>query len=236
MSWKPNARFLPAFRAAMGEYAHLAKKDSPDGVAQLMKQSAARIVRNIVDITPPASGKADTAAKKRGEGAIVADLLKLAQPVQAVNITRAQRRELFISADELLALHQRAAKQLGRPTRRGGRRVEVEMRDFARVAAILGKRVGWLAAGLNAAAGQLGVRLPSWISRHGTKYGVIKIAFTERRFTIRIGNDVPYATNAKDYARKFDFAFQREVRTLQQMVGALRQKYHLRASRRLKSI
>jgi hypothetical protein len=235
MSWKPNAAFLPAFRAALGEYAAVAKKDNPEGIAAVMKQSAARIVKNIVDITPPASGKADASAKKRGEGAIVADLLRIAQPVQADGITRAQRRELFTSADELLAMHAKAAKTLGRVSRHGGRRVEVDMRDFTRVAAILGKRVGWLAAGLNAAASQLGVRLPGWVTRHGNKYGIIKVEFSESRFRIAIGNNVPYADVAKDYARKFDFAFRREVGTLQRMIKAISAKAHSRARSRLPS-
>lgn len=234
MSWKPNAAALPAFSAALGEYAALTKKDNPEGIAVLMRQSAARVVKNIVDITPPASSKADASAKKRGESAIVADLLKLAQPVQATGITRAQKRELFISADALLQKHQTAAKQLGRVSRRGGRRAEVDAADFARVAAILGKRVGWLAAGLNAAAAQLGVKLPAWITRHGTKYGIIKIEFSSSRFTIRIGQNVPYANEAKGYGRKFDFAFQREVSTLKKMVGAMRDKAGNRARQKFK--
>lgn len=234
MTWRPNAAFLPAFRHALGEYALVVDKTHPEGLAALMKQSAARIVKNIVDITPPASGKADASAKKRGESAIVADLLKLAQPVQGEGITRAQKRELFASADELLAMHQRAAKQLGRIARRGGKRVEVEARDFTRVAAILGKRVGWLAAGLNAAASQLGVKLPGWVTRHGTKYGTIKIEFSASKFRIAIGQNVPYADDAKGYAQKFDFAFAREIRTLQKMMGVMRDKAGIRARRHIR--
>lgn len=232
MSWKPNPNFLRAYKAALGDLASITKKTTPDGIATAMRKSGARIVRNIIDITPPASGKADSAARKRGEGAIVADLLKLAQPVQGV--TRRQARELFISAEQLLAKHAAAAKQRGRIARSGGRRIEVDARDFVRVAAILGKRVGWLAAAMNKAAEKLGVSVPAWIKRHGTKYGIAEVIFTDKSFTIRLGQNVPYADNVSGYSRKFDFAFQREVTTLQNMVKAIAAKTTARARARLK--
>lgn len=233
MTWKANPAFLPALRAAMGEYAVLAKKDHPEGVAALMRQSAQRIVKNIVAITPPASGKADSSAKRAGENAIVSDLLKIAQPVQG--ISRKQAQGVLASADELMQLHARSKGEGGRVNPRGRKqKVQVLSQDFVRVAALLGKRVGWLAAGLNAAAQKLGFRLPAWIARHGTKFGIIEVNFTETRYTIRIGQNVPYADNAKGYARKFDFAFQREVITLQKMMGVMREKAFIRARRRLK--
>lgn len=233
MSWKPNPQALPNFRAALAEYAALKKKDNPDGIAVLMRQSAARIVKNIVDITPPASGKADTAAKKRGENAIVSDLLKIAQPVQG--ITRKQAREVLASADELMQAHARAINAVGRVNPRSRKeKLQVLSADFVKIAALLGKRVGWLAAGMNAAAGKLGIRLPAWISRHGTKFGIIHIEFSATRFRIQLGQNVPYATNVKGYARKFDFAFKREVGTLQKMIKAITNKAHARARARLK--
>jgi hypothetical protein len=198
-----------------------------------MRQSAARIVRNIVDITPPASGKADTAAKKRGENAIVGDLLKIAQPVQG--ITRKQAREVLASADDLMQAHARSLNAVGRVNPRSRKeKLQVLSADFVKIAALLGKRVGWLAAGMNAAAGKLGIRLPAWISRHGTKFGIINIEFSATRFRIQIGQNVPYATNVKGYARKFDFAFTREVGTLRKMIKAITDKAHARARARLK--
>lgn len=228
MSWKPNPQVLPAFAAALGEYAALTKKDNPDGIASLMRQSAKRIVKNIVDITPPASGKADAAAKKRGENAIVGDLLKIAQPVEG--LTRRQAAGVLASAQDLIALHARALNEKGRVNPRNRKdKLQVLSADFVKVAALLGKRVGWLAAGLNAAAGKLGFKLPAWIARHGTKFGIIEIQFTESRMRIAIGQNVPYADNIGGYARKFDFAFSREVGTLQRMIKAVAAKAHAKA-------
>ena len=233
MTWKPNAAALPAFSAAMREFAALKKKDHPDGLATLMRQSAGRIVKNIVDITPPASGKADSAAKKAGENAIVGDLLKIAQPVQG--ITRKQARDVLANAADLMQAHAQAINAVGRVNPRNRReKLQVLSADFIKVTALLGKRVGWLAAGMNAAAAKLGIKLPGWISRHGTKFGIINIEFTDTRFRIRIGQNVPYATNVKGYARKFDFAFSREVTTLKKMIKAITDKAHARARARIK--
>lgn len=233
VGFRPNPKALPAFRAALSEYAALTKKDTPDGIAALMRQSAKRIVKNIVDITPPASGKADGAAKKAGENAIVGDLLKLAQPVEG--ITRRQAKDVLASADDLMQLHARSLASNGRVNPRSRReKLQVLSQDFTRVAALLGKRVGWLAAGLNAAAGKLGFKLPAWIARHGQKFGIIEINFTETRFHIKIGQNVPYADNVNGYARKFDFAFQREVQSLQRMIKVVADKAARKARARFR--
>jgi hypothetical protein len=232
MSWKPNPQFLPAFRAALGEYARLKKKDNPDGLPELMRQSAKRIVKTIVDITPPARGKADAAAKKAGENSILGDLLKIAQPIEG--LTRKQAAGVLASAQDLLKLHADSRDSTGRIKKGRREKLEVLHSDLVRVAALLGKRVGWLAAGMNAAAAKLGFRLPAWIARHGTKFGIIEIDFTATRFRIRIGQNVPYADNVRGYARKFDFAFVREVQTLKKMIAVLAAKAHAKARARLK--
>lgn len=229
--FRPNPKVLPAFRDALAEYAKLTKKDNPDGVATLMRQSAKRIIKNIVDITPPARGKADGAAKKTGENSILGDLLKLAQPVQG--LTRKQAKDVLASAEDLMKLHAQSRDAAGR-IKRGGPKLEMLHADVVRVAALLGKRVGWLAAGLNAAAGKLGFKLPAWIARHGNAFGIIEINFTETRFHIKIGQNVPYADNVKGYTRKFDFAFQREVKSLQGMIKAVAEKAARKARARLK--
>jgi hypothetical protein len=229
--FRPNPKALPAFRDALAEYAKLTKKDNPDGVAALMRQSAKRIIKNIVDITPPARGKADGAAKKAGENSIFGDLLKIAQPVQG--LTRKQAAGVLANADDLLKYHAQNLAANGRPNR-GVKKIEVLHGDLMRVAALLGKRVGWLAAGLNAAAEKLGFKLPAWIARHGNAFGIIEINFTETRFHIKIGQNVPYADNVKGYARKFDFAFQREVKSLQGMIKAVAEKAARKARAKFK--
>lgn len=50
------------------------------------------------------------------------------------------------------------------------------------------KGVGWLPAGWNEAALKLGVRLPAWVSRHGTGRGSIAITRGGSLFRITIAN------------------------------------------------
>lgn len=229
--FKPNPRALPAFSDALNEYARLTKKDNPEGIEQLMRQSAKRFIKNVVDITPPARGKADSAAKKAGEQSILGDLLKLAQPIQG--LTRRQAKDVLASADDLMKLQTQSRDSAGR-IKYNGPKLEVLHSDLVRTAALLGKRVGWLAAGLNAAAGKLGFKLPAWVARHGNAFGIIEINFSETRFHIKIGQNVPYADNVKGYARKFDFAFQREVKSLQGMIRAVAEKAARKARARIK--
>ena len=140
---------------------------------------------------------------------------------------------MLASADDLLKLQSQSRDSTGRVKYKGAK-LEVLHADLVRAAALLGKRVGWLAAGLNAAAEKLGFSLPAWIKRHGTKFGIIEINFTDTRFHIKIGQNVPYADNVKGYARKFDFAFRREVQTLQKMIKAVAEKAARKARAKFK--
>ncbi len=231
MSWKPNPQALKNFHAAFGEYARAMKKDNPDGIPKLMQKAARVFVREMADVTPPAQIRAknpdikddkgltgaDSTAKKRGENAIVSDLLKLAQPVDG--ITRSQARGVLSEAQDLLDAHARAVNGVGRVNPRNRKqKLQVLSADFTRISAMLGKRVGFLAAGLNAAASKLGFSLPAWISRHGTKFGIIQIEFTASRFFIRIGQNVPYASNVKGYGRAFNYAFAAIAKSLQREI------------------
>lgn len=233
-AFKPNPRAVPQFRAAMGELAALMKRDNAAGLQKLLRQSAGRFVRNAVDITAPAQGKADRGAKKRGELRILGDLLRIAQPV--AGLSKKQALGTLSQATDLLALHARSrASRTGRVNPRSRKnKMLIEQREFVRAATRLQARVGWLAAGLNAAAQKLGVPLPAWIRRHGNKFGRIEVQFTATRLRIRIVQNVPYTNNVSGYARKWNHAFEREVRTIRAMVSVLHRKGVERARVRLR--
>ncbi len=214
-SCKLNPEFQKAWRAAIGDIASLTGKDDPENIHKLVQQSAGRFLKNVAAITPPAIGTLDSAAKARGEQAVLDDLLKIAIPVTAVGSPRAARAVLA-TAQDLMDTHASARSGVagGRVNPRNSKKLFIEQSAFNRVVADLQKRVGWLAAGLNAAAAKLGVRLPAWITRHGEKFGRIEVRATDAGILVRITQNVPYTDDVKDYSRKWDFALQKEIKSL----------------------
>ena len=57
------------------------------------------------------------------------------------------------------------------------------------------KRVGELATGWNAGAHKLGVKLPAWVARHGSKRSAAAVINTLIRFRIIVTKAVKYVTN-----------------------------------------
>ncbi len=66
--------------------------------------------------------------------------------------------------------------------------------------------VGTLAAGWNAAAVELGVKLPAWITRHGTKHGIIKVTVRPTGLRIYLANAVRFVDNIPDLERRLQWA------------------------------
>lgn len=216
----PNAQ--RKWRAAMQELASITKKEDPESLHKLVTLSARRFVKNVADITPPSSGKADSKAKQAGEKAILADLLRIALPAVASGPARIAR-EVFTSAEELIAAHARAvSKNTGRVNPRNRRdKLLVSQATFNSVLRTLQKRVGWLAAALNVAAAKLGFRLPSWIARHGERFGKIEVLPSGAGLKVRIIQNVPYADNVRGYATKWNFALRKEANGLVAQVKAI---------------
>ena len=67
-------------------------------------------------------------------------------------------------------------------------------------------RVGELAAGWNAGADKLGVKLPAWVSRHGPRRSAVSIVNSFRQFRITLTNAVKYVNNVADYDRRIQSA------------------------------
>jgi hypothetical protein len=232
-AFKLNPALQEQWKSALSELASIRKASSPESVQNLVLQSARRFVKNVADITPPASGKADGAAKKAGENAIISDLLKLALPTQAPEVSRAQAREIFTSATEFVEVHARAFTKGDVNPRNRREKLLVERRDFDRIARQLMSRVGWLAAGLNAAAARLGFSLPAWIKRHGAKYGKIEVLATSAGLRVRILQDVPFVDGVRGYARKWNFALNKEITSIRKQTQAIFARKAARARARL---
>lgn len=222
------------WRLAIQELSVVMKKNNPEGVQNLVKLSARRFVKRIADLTPPAQGKADSSAKKRGESAILADLLKIAIPTVAVGPSRAAK-ETLANATSLLAAHARARKaSRGRVNPRNRKEhLFVSQTIFNQTLRLLQHRVGWLAAGLNAAAEKLGARLPAWIKRHGQKYGAISVSTSKHGIRIRIVQNVPFADDVKLYPARWNDALYTEYRSIEIQAKIILEKAFYRAKARL---
>ena len=78
-----------------------------------------------------------------------------------------------------------------------------------------GKRVGELAAGWNAGAQKLGVKLPAWVARHDSKRSAAAVLNTFTRFRIVLTNAVKYVTNVESYARRIQSAINIQGKKMQ---------------------
>jgi hypothetical protein len=203
---KANFKFdSRKFRAAVADLAALAKKKP---VQQVMKSAAGQVIRKVVDVTPPAKGKADKASQTRGELAITSDLAKIATPVVISGPGRKAAKELLTSVAELLAVHQRSRTgAAGRVNPRSRKeKLLVDQTAYNKALKDLFRLVGTLAAGWNKAAEALGVKLPAWIRRHGDSHGIIRITVTNTGVRIFLANNVGFVDNVKDLERRLQWA------------------------------
>src|SRR5438093_12671996 len=155
---------------------------------ELTEQAARGFVKEVVAITPPAGkGKKASAAKKAGEQAIKSDLARVMIAVRAArNVTLQEPR----------AIHQRLRDlRTGRINPRNLKKpYPVDASALRSFQNELLKLVGELAAGWNAGAQKLGVKLPAWVSRHGPQRSAIDVTNTARLFRIILTNAVKYVT------------------------------------------
>jgi hypothetical protein len=164
-----------------------------------MRQAAGQVVKRVVSVTPPAKGKADIAAKKAGELTIDNDIAKL-----MVGAAKRVKRELQNPA----SLHTKARdSRTGRVNPRSRKvKAAVEKAALNELRRKLKLAVGTLAAGWNAAAQELGVKLPAWIARHGTKHGIIKVQVSKTGIRIYLANTVGFVDNIPDLERRLQWA------------------------------
>jgi hypothetical protein len=167
---------------------------------ELTEQAAKGFVKEVVAITPPAGkGKQGTAAKKAGETAITNDLARVMIAVRA---------RKAVTLQDPRAIHQRLRDlRTGRINPRNLKKpYPVDASALRSLTQELLALVGELAAGWNAGASKLGVKLPAWVTRHGPRRSAIDIVNTVRLFRITLTNAVKYVTSVDDYDRRIQSA------------------------------
>jgi hypothetical protein len=213
---------------------------------QLLTQQMRLLVRDVVGVTPPGD-------RKKGEGAIAVDLLRIFRPMNDAqlaafeNFNGLERREQFghrgakalgeirtviLSRGEMEQWHQRRRRrdgrvmQIHRRVTTGLRKRDlkgldtglVRERDFAWYRRKVQNEVGTLAAGWNAAAQKLGVRLPAWVRRHGASRGSITITITATSMRIRVVNAVPFGPNVRGLIGRINWALNNRARQMDKQV------------------
>lgn len=159
------------------EYARLFRKTFPE----VLLQGGRGAVRHIIAITPPASADgvaggldSSSAARRRGYAAISRDLNRIFVPVRLKG-KRTERHSL----PDMVRIHTKhlGYKRPGAKMRRYGGPYYVDKRKFRQLEITLRSHVGRLAAGWAPAATALGVKLPSWIGRHGLGRGTYEVQY-----------------------------------------------------------
>lgn len=185
---------------------------------ELVERAAKGFVRTVATITPPASkGTTGPAARKQGEATITSDLARVMIPV------RPKRGNQLESPQDIYKRFR--DKNTGRINPRNLQKpYPVSKAEYIALRKRLLLRVGWLASGWNAAAQKLGVKLPPWITRHGTKAGVILVTSDGRRFRIEISNAVKFVGNVKDLDRRIQKAVMYQANAMQRQADYLLKK------------
>ncbi len=176
---------------------------------ELAEEAARGFVKEVVAITPPASkGKRGSAAKKAGEGAIIADLAR---------VMVAAARNKGVKLADPAEIHKRLRDpHTGRVNPRNLKQpYPVDASALRALKRELLKRVGELAAGWNAGAQKLGVKLPAWVARHGSKRSSAAVLNTFRVFRIILTNAVKYVTNVESYDRRIQLAINIQGKKMQ---------------------
>lgn len=229
-------------RAALRTYQLATLKDTDT----VVRDAARNFVKRAASVTPPATGKLNSEAKKRGESNVVGDLnhifvglspalLKKFEALRAQGVpelrTKSGRvivRSTDISVPSIKGWHYANRRRAGRV--RSGRRSSAGIR-----AVILAqrkkdyqqrvlKKVGILMAGWNASAAKLGTKLPAWTSRHGTGGGRCAVTKTRSGIRVRLENMVGFVTKVKGLERRVQWALNAQAGALERAADAIIRK------------
>lgn len=224
------------FAAAMQQLAALTHRE----LEVEMRSQAKGIIVEAYNITPPATGRGrgdkaaafDSASQLRGERAIDRDLRGIFVPVELRGertITQAFGRPIAPVTVPTKEKHPDvAAIYATRDARRRGGRMTRGQRaayyvDRAKLEALarqLKARVGFLAAGFNAAAAALGARVPKY-ARNKSAPGGITITAQPNRIRIVFTNEVGYTDAVPGLKARLQYALDQQARKIERQIPIL---------------
>lgn len=172
-----------SFSAALRRLAALNNKTQ----GEMLMGFARTTLRNpqgtgIIDMTPPASPDAKGFdARRQGEGAIDRDLARIF--IGARLKKNSHRKERW---PDVAGIHRAAfmRKAPGKPMKKIHQKFHVDAVKLKQLARALKGRVGRMASSWMASANRLGVKVPNWISRHGSGPGSCKVGMQAPQFFV----------------------------------------------------
>jgi len=242
--------------AAIRRYRGAAVKET----SEVVRMAARNFIVRAAGVTPPSvNGKADGAAKKRGEAVIQNDLDHILVGLTpelydqfielgGKTIRREMRRKdgtVYVTDSDIAIgsipdWHKQNRREngrvhrIGRKTRDIGRHKNWDrgVVPAAEKKAYIKKvlaRVGLLAAGWNASAIKLGARFPAWIKRHGHNNGQCLVEESARGIRIRMENMVGFATRVRGLERRIKWAINAQANALDRAADNIMRKTAQRA-------
>lgn len=242
--------------AAIRRYRGAAVKET----SEVVRMAARNFIVRAAGVTPPSiNGKADGAAKKRGEAVIQNDLDHILvgltpelydqfMELGGKSVRREMRRKdgtVYVTDSDIAIgsisdWHKQNRREngrvhrIGRKTRDIGRHKNWDrgVVQAAEKKAYIKKvlaRVGLLAAGWNASAIKLGARFPAWIKRHGHANGQCLVEENARGIRIRMENAVGFATKVRGLERRIKWAINAQANALDRAADNIMRKTAQRA-------
>ncbi len=210
-----------AFRMAFKQWMWKSKRTTK----QCLEYQAKLLVRDVVRITPPGHWRkirdddpkwrpdrtvrivTQAEARRVGQNAVRGDIAKI--------LASGRRRSI---KDSARTIHENLRNKRGRVFKdlRSGRdrRYRVPAAELKAEIKRALDQIGLLASGWNAAAAQLGLVMPAWIARHGTKRGSIRVKISAKDSRITITNSVRFAGNVKDLRRRVNWGLNNRARQM----------------------
>lgn len=225
-----------AFARDVGRFALLTGRS----FGEELKTQAKGVMKNIVKVTPPFHGGLKIAdARRAGENAISRDLTRIFRSVPLKGSRRVTH--LFGKPHpaapwivpekerhpDVLGIYEQT-KRLDRKGRRARyeKPLYVDELKYNALQRRLEKRVGFLGGGFAMAATGLGVPLPAFMKRHaGSAPGQLRMQLEGDELFIIIQNDVRYAANVDDFARRVRYALEMQQGKMERQIPYLLRRH-----------
>lgn len=225
------------FEAAAGKLGSIVEVDGE----VFMRTQAKGVISEVIKITPPANGAGSTikASVERAGAKIDRDLRALFIPVQIKGARTINHlfgdfnpdgvgrqppyvvptREVYPDVEGIYGHRKQRGSATGRKTVGRGRRQAyyVAAAKMEALARKLKARIGWLAAGWNAAANALKAAMPAYAKRHNAP-GDFQVEVSDKRIRITFTNDVSYAARVPGIQRRLQFALDKQAGKMERQI------------------
>ncbi len=248
---------------SLNEAMSLFAKETKKGIEDVIEQQTGMIVGHLIAMTPPGASKGQAmgktgaitnVAKKRGEGAVKADISTLfpttrARPAKVWGMiengfyfgTGRGKKKVIDYAESIHDLSR--VHRFARSRKSGRVRTGLSGQNMALTTAALRnayikqkiKNVGMLNAGWLRAAAKVKTAkrsTPAWITRHGKKPGDANFKRSRHGLAITVSNRMPYFP--RDIDARMQRAVERRERGIAKALESMAERKAKRANQRMK--